>query len=391
MEPAGPTGTAPRAFLEVGGLTVARQQLGLALALECERIICLARQIDPELLELQRIAESKKAQFHAITAARGLAALVTAADELIVLADGLMVEPTAAVELLAAGPGVLAQPIEPGLQAGFERIDLNTASGGAMRLPGRLVDRLTELPPDIDAISALTRIALQAGIPLRRIDLAGARSDPWLLVRSEDEAHVTEASWLDQRLPRAERTTPSSWLARILARAAGPALLHMRGGMAALWGGAGSLVVLALGAGWLGAPLPGLVLAALGWILFRTAEMLGGVARRALLLPTPRFRASSAYPVALDLALILIAALGVAGPVAGPLVAAAFAPAMVVALARIVPRAVAAPWTTWLEDRALLAVAFGLAQASGSASLAHQALAALLALVGLAWPRGKRG
>lgn len=391
LEPAGAVGAPPRAFLEVGGLSVARQQLGLALALDCERIVCLAHAIGPELLELQRIAEARKAQFHAITATRGLTALVSAADELIVLADGLMVEPKAALELLSAGATVLAQPIESGLLAGFERIDLNSASGGAMRIPGRLVDRLNELPPDVDAVSALTRIALQAGVPLRRIDQAGEGSKPWLLVRSEDEAHVTETSWLDQRLPRQGGATFSSWLARLAVRAAGPALLHMRGGLAAAWGGAGAMLVLALGSGWLGAPLGGLVLAAFGWILLEAAGMLGAVERQALLLPSPRFKTEELCALLFDILLISLATLGVEGRTPGALLAAAFAPAMVVALARIVPRAVSASWTGWLGDRVALPIVFGLAQISGHATYVYQGLAVLLAVGGLIRSRDKRG
>ena len=70
-----------------------------------------------------------------------LAGLVSAADELIALEDGLLVPSEQAVTLLERGHGVLAQPIEQGLEAGFERLDLNHASAGAIRIPGRLVEQ----------------------------------------------------------------------------------------------------------------------------------------------------------------------------------------------------------------------------------------------------------
>ena len=56
MEPAGAGQTAPRAFLRVGGATLARHQLGIAVALECQRVICIAREVVPELIALQHEA-----------------------------------------------------------------------------------------------------------------------------------------------------------------------------------------------------------------------------------------------------------------------------------------------------------------------------------------------
>ena len=55
IEPAVP-GTAPRAFLRVGGVSIARQQLGLVLALAAERIVCLAAGMSAELVQLQHAA-----------------------------------------------------------------------------------------------------------------------------------------------------------------------------------------------------------------------------------------------------------------------------------------------------------------------------------------------
>ena len=60
----------PRAFLRVGGLSVARQQLSIAHALDCERIICLAPAVTPDILALQHLAERRGSQFHVIAGAR---------------------------------------------------------------------------------------------------------------------------------------------------------------------------------------------------------------------------------------------------------------------------------------------------------------------------------
>ena len=390
-EPAGAGGTAPRAWLRVGGLTVARQQLGLAVALGCERIVCLARALGPELLALQHVAEAAGTQFHAISAPRALSGLVTAADELVVLADGLLADPAEAARLLDAGPGVLVQPVEAGLAAGFERIDLNHASAGAMRVPGALVERLADLPGDVDAASSLLRIALQAGVPQRSIDGADTAPLRWTVVRDDDQAHAIEADWLRRRLPDERPAAVGPWLARTAAQRLGPALLHGAGGPRTLVWSALALALFALGAGWLGFAWLGLLLAALGWIVRQTAEQLQQVERKALLLPLPRWPDSALYGWVFDLLLVILAGWSATVFAGRPHAEVFFAPAMLIALVRLVPRALRSRWTGWLEDRSLIALGLMAAALAGQAGPVHHLAAAALALAGILLPRGDRG
>ncbi len=95
-EPAETGQPLPRAFLRVGGNTIARHQLTLALALDCQRVICIARDLSPDLIALQHAAEDAGVQFHVVPGARALLQLVTGVDELLVLNEGLLVEPRAA-------------------------------------------------------------------------------------------------------------------------------------------------------------------------------------------------------------------------------------------------------------------------------------------------------
>lgn len=381
----------PRAWLHVGGLTVARQQLGLALALGCERIVCMARTLVPELVGLQHVAEAAGTQFHAISAPRALSGLVTAADELVVLADGLLADPGEAARLLDSGVGVLVQPVEAGLAAGFERIDLNYASAGAMRVPGGLVERLTQLPADVDAASTLLRIALQAGVPQRPIAGPEAGTVRWTLVRDDEQAHAIEADWLRRRLPEERPAAIGPWLARAAAQRLGPALLHGAGGPRALVWSALALAVFALGAGWLGLAWLGLLLAAIGWLVRQTAEQLQQVERKALLLPLPRWPDSALYGWVFDLLLVVLAGWSATAHAGRPHAEVFFAPAMLVALVRLVPRALSARWTAWIEDRSVLALGLMVAALAGQAGPAHHIGAAALALVGILLPRGNRG
>ncbi|MDE2436891.1 MAG: hypothetical protein KGM49_11585, partial [Sphingomonadales bacterium] len=191
--------TTPRAFLRIGGTTVAQQQLGLALALGCQRVVCVAHGLRAPLIALQHEAERAGVQFHVIAGPRPLLGLVTAQDEVLAFGDGLFASRREAVELLEQGQAVLVQPIEQGLAGGFERIDINHAAAAAMRIPGRLVDQLAELPTDCDAASALQRIALQGGVRQRSIPSVADGHLFWTLVRSDDEAHAIEPRWIRQR------------------------------------------------------------------------------------------------------------------------------------------------------------------------------------------------
>lgn len=384
-EPAEPGSQLQRAFLRIGGLTIARQQLALALEMRCERIVCIAPHLFPEIVELQHLAEAAKAQFHVISDARALVGLVTAVDEVIVLGDGLFVSIPDAAALLEVGQAVLVQPIEQGLAAGFERIDLNHAGAAAMRLPGRLVERLAELPADVDAASALQRIALQAGIRQKAIPTPGQDGVFWTLVRSETEAHAIEPQWIRQRTKGEGALSPSSGLALLGVRSFGPALLHAGSGAMGLVVAATVLVVLALGAGWfLLVPL-GLVLVGLAWLLREAAVMLSRIendTRR----DQKGLDAKQVFGAICDGAIILLAAWGTEIHPGQHFVDRLFPPFMLVALLRILPRLISPRWAGWLGDRGLLALGLALAILAGPGSAIIHVAATVVAIAGIVVP-----
>ena len=348
-------GHVPRAFLRVGGLTVARQQLGIALALECERIICLAPAITPDILQLQHLAEARGAQFNVISGPRPLLGLVNTGDEIIAFADGLFSSTAETVDLLSESQGVLVQPIEQGLAAGFERIDLNHAAAGAIRIPGRLVEQIATLPADCDAISALQRIALQAGIKQRQILTPGQDGLFWTLVRSDVEAHTIEPQWIRQRTRDTVPLGPARGLALLAVRSFGPALLHAGTGSRALVIAAVVLALLAVGAGWFALPVLGLGLTALGWILRESAALLARIEHEA----APKrggIDSLAAYGWALDAVIVLLFAWGAGIDPAHSLLDRMFPPFMLIAGLRIVAAIHDGRWGAWLTDRSLLSL-----------------------------------
>ena len=379
-------GQLPRAFLRVGGLTVARQQLGIALALECERIICLASTLTPEVVQLQHLAEARGAQFYVISGPRPLLGLVTTSDEVIALADGLFGSTAEAVDLLSEGQAVLVQPIEQGLAAGFERIDLNHAAAGAIRIPGRLVEQIATLPADCDPISALQRIALQAGVRQRPIPAPGLDGLFWTLVRSDAEAHTLEPQWIRQRTRDTVPLGPARGLALLAVRSFGPALLHAGTGAQALVIAAVVIALLALGAGWFGLSVLGLGLVAMGWVLRESAALLARIEQDA---PSRRHGIDSltAYGWAIDGVIVLLLGWGMGLAPGHSWLDQMFPPFMLIAQLRIVAAIHDGRWGAWLTDRSVLSVALlaallgriGSEAAHGGAVGAAIAVLALLA------------
>lgn len=378
-------GHVPRAFLRVGGLTVARQQLGIALALDCERVICLAPALTSDILQLQHLAEARGAQFNVISGPRPLLGLINTGDELIALADGLFSSTAETVDLLSESQGVLVQPIEQGLAAGFERIDLNHAAAGAIRIPGRLVEQIATLPADCDAVSALQRIALQAGIRQRQIPVPGQDGLFWTLVRSDAEAHTIEPQWIRQRTRDTVPLGPARGLALLAVRSFGPALLHAGTGSRALVIAAVVLAMLALGAGWFALPVLGLGLTALGWILRESAALLARIEHEA----TQNRRgidSLAVYGWGLDAVIVMLFAWGAGIDPAHSLLDRMFPPFMLIAGLRIVASIHDGRWGAWLTDRSLLSLALmgailgriGSEAAHGGAVVAAIAALALL-------------
>lgn len=369
VEPASGAGPQLRAFLRIGGVSIARQQVALALALQCERIVCLANAIGREIQELQDQAVRGGAQFHVISGARPLVGIVTATDELIVLADGLFASSEEAWNLLVEGQAVLVQPIEQGLAAGFERIDLNHASAGAMRLPGRLAAQLADLPADCDPVSALTRIALQSGIRQRQIPPPGQDGFFWTLVRGDAEAHAIEPQWVRQRTMDATGMGPARGVALVAVRALGPALLHAGTGANVVVAAALVTAAIAVGFGWFGLESIGFALCAFGWILRECAAL---IARIEVDFVAPRKGFDNLRLFGWLIDLILIALLTWNGAEIGgrPWPERMFAPIMMVAFLRVLAALPSGRLVGWLTDRSLIALALMAATLGGYGGLA---------------------
>ena len=386
-EPAGAGQALPRAFLRVAGATLAQHQLGLALALDCQRVICIARGTSSDLIALQHAAEDAGLQFYIAADVRQLSGLATASDELLVIAEGLFVEPAKVVPLLARKtPLVLVQPVEGALNAGFERIDLNRASAGLMRVPGDLVENLHELSPDCDMGSSLMRIALQSGVGMREVPSTASTGSGWRLVRNEAEAYAVETEWLSDQFNETGRISPGRSIARFVAIAFGSSLLHA--------GNASNVMALAvLGTlaiagvlGWFGLVWIGFICAAVAALLVEVVRLLRIAERRAGGHLPPAIPRSDALGWLVDLMIGILCLAGVARIAGEAVLSWIFPPAMLILLLSLVPNLLTGAIAAWMRDRALLGLVLALAALFGRLQITVELLAIGLVLAGLLWP-----
>jgi hypothetical protein len=275
-----------------------------------------------------------------------------------------------------------------GYRRGFERIDLNHAAAGAMRVPGRLVERLADLPADCDAASALQRIALQAGV--KQVVLPNTLHDggAWRLVRSEAEAQAAESEWIKARTAPLAGATPTEVAVRAAVRLFGPALLHGGSGGNGLRIGAFLGLLLTLITGWFGLTVLASLIAGLAWAARRGSQLLLDIERRALRRSEAALSGEDIFVWVLDAVLVIVIAWNLAGmPAELGFLGRAFPAFMLIAMLHLVPRALDGRWAAWFGDRGLVAIALAVIALGGLRVEGVAALAAGLALLAAAWPR----
>ena len=298
--------------LPLAGKTIARRQLDFALAAGCERVIALGNGALPEALALRHATEARGARFQCIGDAHGLLGAVPAGDELLVLASGLVAEDTSALEALERGSAVLVLPAGPGVAAGFQRIDLERAWAGALVLPGRLVERLSDLPSDSEATAALLRIALQARVAEKRLAEEALDNGSWSIVTDDADLASRQRAWLKRNLPELAGLGAGRRLVNLALRELALPILSMPRALPALWGGVVAALGAAIGAaayGWSGV---GFVLAALGALL---TDFTAGVLhlRSAPFGPSGNRRLAALASGVVDAALAAVAVLAIDG------------------------------------------------------------------------------
>jgi len=371
----------------VAGKTVARHQLDFALALGCTKVLCLGNGATPDAVALRHAAEAGGANFQAVRGVRELPAAVRGNDGLLVLAHGLLPESPRAFALLEEGQGVLVLPAEAGWGAGFERLDLTAAWGGAMVIPGRLVERLDELPDDAEPIAGLLRIARQGGVPERPLAESELAEGRWQIVRTGEAAHAIESAWLGRRLAAVSPFRPTAWLARFALRRFGARLVGARRAFAFVSALSCALIAGAIAASWFAMPWPGFAVLVLAAVATEIADGLVLLRSSIFVSETKPSRTIFTLRVIWDMALVVIGALAIDATRAQRL----FPPLATVGLLRIVPPWPENGWRALLADRGVIALVLAIAAGIGLVEATFMVFALLLILLRLARTAEQRG
>ena len=210
-DPPGPGGASAGerpAFRRFAGKSVLAHQIDCAAHLGCERVLCLAAALGPDLGAAKAHAERAGLRFDIVESIPRLQARVTADDEVILIEDGILPDRAALIAGLSERPAVLAFPQDPALELGFERLDATRAWSGALRTRGDSVARLADLPPDCDPGSSLLRIALQAGARVIELDPAPLVEGTWQRRVERRTSRATEWRWVMRQVRPAPFAAP---------------------------------------------------------------------------------------------------------------------------------------------------------------------------------------
>jgi hypothetical protein len=366
----------------LAGRTIARQQTDFALALGCEKIVLFGDGTSAEAIGLRHAAEKARAQVQVIPGVRYLPATVRGDDQLLVLAQGLLPDSREAFERLREGQCLLVLPAEAGWSAGFERLDLAAAWGGAMVIPGRLVAGLDELPEDAEPVAGLLRIARQAGVPEQPLPERELAEGRWQIVRTAEAALAMEAGWIDRRLPAVSPFRPTSWLSRWLVRRFGRNSIGKTGLALGLAAGAAFGLAIALIAAWFGFAAGSFAVLVPAAMAIEAGEAVKKLSRSIF------DERPDAYRTLLVFRLIWDAVLLAAGVLAidGSRVHRLFPPMVLLGLLHASPPVARSGWRALAGDRGLFAVLLSLSAVFGLTEGAFMALSLVLLALRLASP-----
>lgn len=371
-------GEIPRGLLNFAGQSIAERQIELAVRMGADRVVCLVDTIDAEVIDLQDAARDLGVKFNAVSGARSLLGQVAAGDELLLFGDGVLPAGAAVEKHLGERSGVLVIPAEGAVEEGYERIDGEWAWAGVLRASGASIEALSQLPVDIDPVSALLRIALQRGTRVVPIDGAKAMRAGWLLARDETQLAAQETEFLRRFAKHSGLAQPTRSLADVIAfRFAGRALDRQATGLPA------SIIGAVCAVGSVAAASEGMPVLGLGLLAFGSfardigrslSDMLAAIRQKG----SQKQWVATAFSLVFDVSLVALSVLAADG---GPRIEMGVLALMLIGLLHLSEQVSQSRLLAPLKDRTLVYIVLAIGAGIG---LLKPAMAGLcLAIIGL--------
>ena len=292
------------------GRSIADRQVEFALSAGCDTIVLIGNGASDEAIALRHIAEKAGSRVQVAAGPHALGSLAGHRGSMLVMQPGLMPLDRHLADVATMGKGgIMVLPAGVGVEAGYERIDLDRAWAGLLVLPSELLLSLQQLPDDADAAAALLRIALQAGLPEFRLEEDALTEGSLVLVRDESDATAAEDRILARALTQVPVRSASQWLAKWVLQVGARRLVARPNSVAALLFGAMLLTVAGVAVGAIGHFYLGLAMIAVAVPVLDVGQGLGRL-RSPSGSPAPWLRA---LPLVVDVALCLVGALAIEG------------------------------------------------------------------------------
>lgn len=382
-----PRDTVRDAPLALAGKTLAERQLEFAIAAGSESVIALGDGGSGEAIALRHAAEAAGARFTAIHDSHGLLGALGANDELLVLAAGLLPEAEEALHALE-GESLTVLPASAGVPAGFERIDLERAWGGALVIRGTRIERLSDLPADSDPASALLRIALQAHVPQRSLPEELVAGGSWAMLRDGEELARHERRWIERHARPLAPLSPSERLAELALRPLAGRLIEAgRRSVDGLTFGILAALALSAVAAWYSLGWLGFALVALSVVLSGMAAGLVRLQRAPFSRRTRGISLLALLPGLVDAALLSCAVLTIEGTWLHRL----FPPLVLLGALHALPGEALPKGQTVVTDRGLLALFLAVSASFGGLEQAIMLASLGLIVLSATYRRARRG
>ena len=346
--------TQPASLRKFLGKTILGHQIELARRMDCETILLVGTTGERAISEIKHHASAYTMAFRMIGSAHALAEAVHPQDEVLVLQAAVLPDLEQAIEMPETWCEVLAFPARRMQDDEYERIDMDRSWAGVAFVPGQVVQSLAGLPDDVEAASAILRLALQYGCRVRMLDAEVRDTGRWTLAAGQDALSQRFASLIARKRPQTRFHAPGIALAEHLGVRLAHDVIGTSAERAPNYTGVASLIIAVL-LTLFDHTTFGLLFLGIAGLCFRVGSAVGAIADGAVGRERDRdpWRLAD---LALDLCLVFV--LTSAGSESLQL-SHVFAPVMLVGLLHLGERHGNAQWRTTYADRlAVISVLF---------------------------------